>query len=66
MIMIIQIMVKMVTCDNTGGQYEIKTTLIKKKEICFPKQKVENFLLGAVVWHTNSSAFLKYACVCYV
>lgn len=31
MIMIIQIMVKMVTCDNIGGQYEIKTTLIKKK-----------------------------------
>lgn len=65
MIMIIQIMVKMVTCDNIGGQYEIKTTLIKKKKICFPKQKVENFLLVAVVWHTNS-AFLKYACVCYV
>lgn len=28
MVMIMQIMVKMVTCDNPGGQYEIKTTLI--------------------------------------
>lgn len=27
MVMIIQIMVKTVTCDNTGDQYEIKTTL---------------------------------------
>lgn len=33
MVMIIQIMVKMVTCDNIRDQYEIKTTLIKKTHI---------------------------------